>query len=447
MRPELAAAFDREMDAARAAWAAGNADTTFAFLERAHILGQRHLWPHALTHLWMLRVGWHRRDKRELLGQLLRLMATLPGALLGWVPVGNTGGANVPALRPMAIPREFAHHFTEASIARAVAGRLAALVAVGLLVLAGVFGAMEWRRSGLEEDLKARPPGAAGARVADLGSTRRLEIIPLVNWHAAAPGLATEPGVAYLVRTDHATLLFDLGYNARGEARSPLLRNMDRLGLSMETVDAVFISHRHRDHVAGSAAERSGELPADGSLPDLGGKPLISPAPVSYPGATTVVADGARKLFEGVATTGPITRSLFMGPVDEQALVVHVAGRGLIVIVGCGHQTVPGLLHRLTSAFGELLYGMVGDFHYPVPEGRLRIAGLDAQRLFASGDGPFKPITMAQAQAELAMLDRLQLLALGGHDTSDEVIAWAAERFGHRFRHVKVGQAIVVQAP
>jgi metal-dependent hydrolase (beta-lactamase superfamily II) len=306
---------------------------------------------------------------------------------------------------------------------------------------------MEWRRSGLAEDLKARPPVAAGARVADLGSTRRLEIIPLVNWHAAVPGLATEPGVAYLVRTDHATLLFDLGYNARGEARSPLLRNMDRLGLSMETVDAVFISHRHRDHFAGSAAERSGELPADGSLPDLDGKPLISPAPVSYPGATTVVADRARKLFEGVATTGPITRSLFMGPVDEQALVVHVAGRGLVVIIGCGHQTVPGLLHRLTSAFGELLYGMVGDFHYPVPEGRLRIAGLDAQRLFASGDGPFKPITKAQAQAELGMLDRLQLLALGGHDTSDEVIAWAAERFGDRFKHVKVGQAIVVQAP
>ncbi|MEN9417931.1 MAG: hypothetical protein RI988_1551 [Pseudomonadota bacterium] len=133
-----------------------------------------------------------------------------------------------------------------------------------------------------------------------------------------------------------------------------------------------------------------------------------------------------------------------MGRVDEQALVVHVAGRGLVVMVGCGHQTVPGLIQRLTSAFGEPLYGMVGDFHYPVPEGRLRIAGLDAQRLFASGDGPFKPITMVQAQAELGMLDRLQLLALGGHDTSDEVITWAAERFDDRFRQVKVGQAIVV---
>lgn len=445
MKPTLAAAFRREMDAARAAWAEGDADATFSLLERAHILGQRHLVPHIVTHLWMLRVGWHRGDGREIFGQVLRLVATLPGALFGWVPAGNTGGANVSALRPMPMPPEFEHHFAGFSMARTMVVRLAILGLLGVLTLAGVFGVMEWRRAALAEDLESRPPGTAATRVTDLGSTRTLEIIPLVNWHAAAPGLATEPGVAYIVRTDHATVLFDLGYNAGGDARSPLLRNMARLGLSMDRVDAVFISHRHRDHVAGAAAERSGELPADGSLPDLRGKPLMSPEPVSYPGANTVVLGGARKLFEGVATTGPITRSLFMGPVDEQALVVNVAGRGLVVIVGCGHQTVPRLLERLESAFAEPLYGMVGDFHYPVPEGRLRVAGLDAQRLFASGNGPFKPITVAQAQAELALLDRLQLLALGGHDTSDEVIAWTADRFGDRFRLVKVGQAIVVQ--
>ena len=43
------------------------------------------------------------------------------------------------------------------------------------------------------------------------------------------------------------------------------------------------------------------------------------------------------------------------------------------------------------------------------------------------------------------LLDHLGLIALGGHDTSDEVIAWAAARFGERWQHVKVGQAIVIQ--
>jgi hypothetical protein len=143
MKPTLAAAFRREMDAARAAWAAGDADTAFGFLERAHILGQRHLVPHILTHLWMLRVGWHQGDGREIFGQLLRLVATLPGALFGWVPVGNTGGANVSALQPMPMPPEFAHHFAGFSMARTVVVRLAILALLGVLTFAGVFGALE----------------------------------------------------------------------------------------------------------------------------------------------------------------------------------------------------------------------------------------------------------------------------------------------------------------
>jgi hypothetical protein len=91
----------------------------------------------------MLRVGLHRRDGREIFGQLLRLVATLPGALFGWVPAGNTGGANVSALRPMPMPPEFAHHFAGFSMARTVVVRLAILALLGVLTLAVVFGVME----------------------------------------------------------------------------------------------------------------------------------------------------------------------------------------------------------------------------------------------------------------------------------------------------------------
>lgn len=43
------------------------------------------------------------------------------------------------------------------------------------------------------------------------------------------------------------------------------------------------------------------------------------------------------------------------GGIAEQALVLNVEGKGLVAIVGCGHQTVPKLLQRLQDAFAVSL--------------------------------------------------------------------------------------------
>jgi hypothetical protein len=50
--------------------------------------------------------AWRRRDARELLGQLVRLVVAGPASLVGRYPSGNTGGADVSALRPMPIPED-----------------------------------------------------------------------------------------------------------------------------------------------------------------------------------------------------------------------------------------------------------------------------------------------------------------------------------------------------
>lgn len=104
MNVNLKTTFEREMSAMREAYAARNFDASFHHLERAHILGQRHFVPHLWTHWWMLKIGTRRKDIREIFGQCLRLAAVFPASLFGWVPVGNTGGANVSALKPMPIP-------------------------------------------------------------------------------------------------------------------------------------------------------------------------------------------------------------------------------------------------------------------------------------------------------------------------------------------------------
>jgi hypothetical protein len=101
--PAVKQAYRHEMALARSAFAAARYDEAFRHLERAHILGQRATFAHAATHVWMLRVGLARRDPREIFGQWMRIAAALLFSRI-WVPVGNTGGANVSALRPMPLP-------------------------------------------------------------------------------------------------------------------------------------------------------------------------------------------------------------------------------------------------------------------------------------------------------------------------------------------------------
>jgi hypothetical protein len=106
MHSTLQAAFAAEIRAAELAMTRDDLGAAFAHLERAHVLGQWHVVPHVRAHLGMLRIGWRRRDAREVLGQLLRIPGAVIGTAIGRVPRGNTGGANVSAFRVMPIPAE-----------------------------------------------------------------------------------------------------------------------------------------------------------------------------------------------------------------------------------------------------------------------------------------------------------------------------------------------------
>ena len=96
-------AFLREWAAAVAARRGGDLDGAFAHLERAHIIGQRRTALHMRSHCGMLAIGWQTRDRREVVGQLGRIIAALIFSRL-WVPIGNTGGANVSPFAPMPLP-------------------------------------------------------------------------------------------------------------------------------------------------------------------------------------------------------------------------------------------------------------------------------------------------------------------------------------------------------
>ena len=75
-------------------------------LERAHILGQPYPVAHTAVHWKMLKFGIKIKNGKEIIGQIPRLLAGGVKSFVGKIPVGNTGGANVPPLQPMEIPDE-----------------------------------------------------------------------------------------------------------------------------------------------------------------------------------------------------------------------------------------------------------------------------------------------------------------------------------------------------
>ena len=323
-----------------------------------------------------------------------------------------------------------------------------ALVATLLLVL-GAAAVLEVRTRLGAKDADAQFEAQRPTKLRDWGATRSVSILPLIDWHRSDPELRTEMGVSYLIETDDHRILFDVGHNARRESPSPLEHNMSALGVGIETIDTIFISHNPFDHVGGRANQRDSTFSIGLEPAPLPDARIFVPIPMTYPGSSPEHSPDPTRIGNGVASTGTIPRQLVFGWIDEQALVVNVEGRGAVLVVGCGHQTIPRLLARYDEVFELPLYGIVGGLHYPVPDGRLTLLGLNAQRVFASGRGMLAPLTMEDVRDELAMLERreLGLLGLGGHDSSDEVITMFSDAFGAAYRPVRVGERIVVSAP
>jgi hypothetical protein len=105
---DLRGAWAIERAAALAARRAGDAALEWRHLERAHIVSQPLVGLHVRTHVAMLSAAARRRERREVVGQLTRLLLAGPGTLTGRYPVGNTGGADVSAFEPMRIPDDLA---------------------------------------------------------------------------------------------------------------------------------------------------------------------------------------------------------------------------------------------------------------------------------------------------------------------------------------------------
>lgn len=105
MPSAVRAAYHAEMNAARAT---ADAEARWRHLERAHILSQPWPWPHTANHIAMFALAVRQRDRREALGQVVRIIVAAPGSALGRYPEGNTGRARVGLAQPMPLPDDLA---------------------------------------------------------------------------------------------------------------------------------------------------------------------------------------------------------------------------------------------------------------------------------------------------------------------------------------------------
>jgi 7,8-dihydropterin-6-yl-methyl-4-(beta-D-ribofuranosyl)aminobenzene 5'-phosphate synthase len=215
--------------------------------------------------------------------------------------------------------------------------------------------------------------------------------------------LIAEPGFSALVRIEREgserTLLFDTGVSPYG-----MVENMRRLGISPFDIEVIVLSHGHWDHITGmeGLARALGptrlrvmihpefwnrrrisfpglepaELPAT-SRPALEGMgfEIVEDRQPSFllDGATLITGEVDRTTaFE----TGFRGHEAFRGAawqpdpliLDDQALVVRLRDRGLVVVSGCGHAGIVNTVRYARKLTGEnAVAAIIGGFHLSGP--------------------------------------------------------------------------------
>jgi hypothetical protein len=107
---------DGEIALASVSLETNDVTTAFHHLERAHVLGQAITLEHTRVHWLMLKLGWKKKDWREIFGQLFRIVGASTKTPLGIYPAGNTGGANVSSFKPMPISADLKEKLREAEV-------------------------------------------------------------------------------------------------------------------------------------------------------------------------------------------------------------------------------------------------------------------------------------------------------------------------------------------
>ncbi len=232
-----------------------------------------------------------------------------------------------------------------------------------------------------------------------LASTEVAKRFPLGPNPFEKPQPMAEHGFSVLIRTQlgekEGEVLFDAGLSRRG-----ILYNLDALEINLKEVQAIILSHGHADHALGlpGVVERLGTrnmpliLHPDAYLERKlvlpNGDEIGVPAPkfsdFRCENIEIVEEVGPSMLVDGmVLISGEVARTTEFEKgfpihyakrhdqwepdpliMDDQCALIHVKGKGLIVITGCGHSGIINTIRNAQVITGiQEIYAVIGGFH------------------------------------------------------------------------------------
>ena len=232
-------------------------------------------------------------------------------------------------------------------------------------------------------------------------------------------GFLGSPGVSYFIKTDQGSLLFDLGY---GPENNTLASNAEKTGFSMDQADALVISHLHPDHMGGFKALKKNQVTLPMEFAHPAAQPCFLPENATAPGFRVTIVETPGMLAAGIASTGPLARSLFfLGWTEEQAIVARIKNKGLVIFTGCGHPTIETIIKMVRRISDEPIYAVGGGLHFPVTDSPLQKPGLKMQMIWGTGKPPWRQITEKDLDQTIEFLNEInpKHVFLSAHDTCD----------------------------
>ncbi len=222
---------------------------------------------------------------------------------------------------------------------------------------------------------------------------------PLYGAGKVSHELRAEHGYAALIEfqtgDESHTVLFDSGRTVDG-----LSSNMQCLGIDLDQIQAIVLSHGHADHTGGLnglLAENRGRLGKPVYVhpeaflatrdPKRGGSfnyaARLSLDSLAETGCKVTESAEATMVLPGLAVTGEVPRRTQFEVtgsatsqkqingrwavdkiLDEQAAVMNLRDQGLVVLVGCSHPGIINILNYARAITGiDRVHAVIGGFH------------------------------------------------------------------------------------